>query len=48
MRAGLRASASKSSWMATDIGLLDRVNAVVKSPGVPPEAPVIAAARERA
>jgi UDP-N-acetylmuramoylalanine--D-glutamate ligase len=36
------------TWTSRRVALLERVRAVIKSPGVPARAPVIAAARERA
>jgi UDP-N-acetylmuramoylalanine--D-glutamate ligase len=44
---GLRQAGVEVKLDADGIELLDRVRTVVKSPGVPGEAPVIAAARER-
>jgi UDP-N-acetylmuramoylalanine--D-glutamate ligase len=44
---GLREAGVEVHLDGDGVGLLDRVRCVVKSPGVPGEAPVIAAARER-
>jgi UDP-N-acetylmuramoylalanine--D-glutamate ligase len=45
---GLKGSDPFEAYWGTDgVDLLDRVRTVVKSPGVPREAPVVAAARER-
>jgi UDP-N-acetylmuramoylalanine--D-glutamate ligase len=44
---GLRGAGVEINLDGDGVGLLDRVHCVVKSPGVPGEAPVIAAARER-
>lgn len=47
MAAGLRADGVEVSLDTDGLALLDGTRTVVKSPGVPREAPVIAAARER-
>jgi UDP-N-acetylmuramoylalanine--D-glutamate ligase len=47
MAAGLRANGVEVSLDTDGLSLLDGTRTVVKSPGVPREAPVIAAARER-
>jgi UDP-N-acetylmuramoylalanine--D-glutamate ligase len=47
MAAGLRAAGVEVSLDTDGMALLDGTRTVVKSPGVPREAPVIAAARER-
>jgi UDP-N-acetylmuramoylalanine--D-glutamate ligase len=47
LEAGLRAVGVEVHLDAQGTELLDRVRTVVKSPGVPPEAPVISAANER-